>query len=111
MTSTNALTRFFRRARKSSCSTSPTLRRNAASGASYVGCARIAAFSPLGPRDSNTLYWPNGIAPASSGERLVSPYPARSTIAVAALPLGAKVEIEMTALRPPETNLEVTRIG
>jgi len=37
------------------------------------------------------------------------PYPARSTIAVAGLPMGAKVEIEMTALRPP--NLEVTRIG
>jgi 2-iminobutanoate/2-iminopropanoate deaminase len=27
------------------------------------------------------------------------PYPARSTIAVAALPMGAKVEIEMTAAR------------
>ena len=37
------------------------------------------------------------------------PYPARSTIAVAGLPMGAQVEIEMTALRPP--NLEVTRIG
>jgi 2-iminobutanoate/2-iminopropanoate deaminase len=41
---------------------------------------------------------------------VAEPYPARSTIAVAALPMGAKVEIEMTALRPPETNLEVTRI-
>ena len=38
------------------------------------------------------------------------PYPARSTIAVAALPMGAKVEIEMTALRPPGPP-EVTRIG
>ena len=39
------------------------------------------------------------------------PYPARSTIAVAALPMGAKVEIEMTAMRPVEDSLEVTRIG
>lgn len=39
------------------------------------------------------------------------PYPARSTIAVAALPMGAKVEIEMTAVRPVEHSLEVTRIG
>ena len=38
------------------------------------------------------------------------PYPARSTIAVAALPMGAKVEIEMIAVRPAETSLEVTRI-
>ena len=38
------------------------------------------------------------------------PYPARSTIAVAALPMGAKVEIEMIAVRPPDTSLEVTRI-
>ena len=30
---------------------------------------------------------------------LGEPYPARSTIAVAALPMGAKVEIEMTASR------------
>ncbi len=41
---------------------------------------------------------------------VAEPYPARSTIAVAALPMGAKVEIEMTAVRPPETSLEVTRI-
>jgi len=41
---------------------------------------------------------------------VAEPYPARSTIAVAALPMGAKVEMEMTALRPPEPNLEVTRI-
>lgn len=39
------------------------------------------------------------------------PYPARSTIAVAALPMGAKVEIEMIAVRPTEPDLEVTRIG
>jgi 2-iminobutanoate/2-iminopropanoate deaminase len=39
------------------------------------------------------------------------PYPARSTIAVAALPMGAKVEIEMIAMRPMSSNLEVTRIG
>lgn len=39
------------------------------------------------------------------------PYPARSTIAVAALPMGAKVEIEMTALRPEEPSFEVTRIS
>jgi 2-iminobutanoate/2-iminopropanoate deaminase len=30
---------------------------------------------------------------------MAEPYPARSTIAVAALPMGARVEIEMTALR------------
>lgn len=30
---------------------------------------------------------------------VAEPYPARSTIAVAALPMGAKVEIEMTASR------------
>jgi 2-iminobutanoate/2-iminopropanoate deaminase len=42
---------------------------------------------------------------------VAEPYPARSTIAVAALPMGARIEIEMTALRPPETNLEVTRIS
>ena len=42
---------------------------------------------------------------------VAEPYPARSTIAVAALPMGAKVEIEMTALRPAEPNFEVTRIS
>jgi 2-iminobutanoate/2-iminopropanoate deaminase len=42
---------------------------------------------------------------------VAEPYPARSTIAVAALPMGARIEIEMTALRPPEPNLEVTRIS
>ena len=41
---------------------------------------------------------------------VAEPYPARSTIAVAALPMGAKVEIEMTAVRPAESNFEVTRI-
>jgi 2-iminobutanoate/2-iminopropanoate deaminase len=30
---------------------------------------------------------------------LAEPYPARSTIAVAALPMGARVEIEMIAAR------------
>ncbi len=39
------------------------------------------------------------------------PYPARSTIAVAALPMGARVEIEMIAVRPYEETLEVTRIS
>jgi 2-iminobutanoate/2-iminopropanoate deaminase len=34
---------------------------------------------------------------------LVEPYPARSTIAVAALPMGAKVEIEMIASRSATT--------
>ena len=37
----------------------------------------------------------NGVYKAYVGE----PYPARSTVAVAALPMGAKVEIEMTASR------------
>jgi 2-iminobutanoate/2-iminopropanoate deaminase len=42
---------------------------------------------------------------------VAEPYPARSTVAVAALPMGAKVEIEMVAVRPYEANLEVTRIS
>jgi 2-iminobutanoate/2-iminopropanoate deaminase len=29
-----------------------------------------------------------------------APYPARTTVAVAALPLGARVEIELVARRP-----------
>ena len=33
-------------------------------------------------------------------EQFVPPYPARTAVAVTALPLGADVEIEMTALRP-----------
>lgn len=33
-------------------------------------------------------------------ERFSEPYPARSTVAVAGLPLGARVEIELVALRP-----------
>jgi 2-iminobutanoate/2-iminopropanoate deaminase len=32
--------------------------------------------------------------------RFVSPFPARSTVAVAGLPLGARVEIELVAKRP-----------
>lgn len=34
------------------------------------------------------------------GAHFAEPYPARSTVAVAALPLGARVEIELVALRP-----------
>jgi len=34
------------------------------------------------------------------GSHFAEPYPARSTVAVAGLPLGAKVEIELVALRP-----------
>lgn len=33
------------------------------------------------------------------GSKLGEPYPARSTIAIAGLPLGARVEIELVALR------------
>ncbi len=33
------------------------------------------------------------------GERFVAPYPARTTVAVAGLPLGAAVEIELVARR------------
>jgi 2-iminobutanoate/2-iminopropanoate deaminase len=33
---------------------------------------------------------------------MVPPYPARSTVQVAALPLGAKVEIEAIAVAPPD---------
>jgi 2-iminobutanoate/2-iminopropanoate deaminase len=39
------------------------------------------------------------------------PFPARSTIAVAALPMGAKVEIEMIAMRHDAPSYEVTRIS
>jgi 2-iminobutanoate/2-iminopropanoate deaminase len=39
------------------------------------------------------------------------PYPARSTVAVSALPMGAKVEIEMIAMRPADPSYEVTRIS
>jgi 2-iminobutanoate/2-iminopropanoate deaminase len=34
------------------------------------------------------------------GGRFTEPYPARSTVAVAGLPLGARVEIELVAIRP-----------
>ena len=34
------------------------------------------------------------------GTRFSSPYPARTTVAVAGLPLGARVEIELVAKRP-----------
>lgn len=34
------------------------------------------------------------------GKHFVSPYPARSTVQVAALPKGAAVEIEVVAVRP-----------
>jgi len=34
------------------------------------------------------------------GRRFAAPFPARSTVAVAGLPLGARVEIELVALRP-----------
>ena len=38
--------------------------------------------------------------PAAAAGRFAEPYPARSTVAVAGLPLGARVEIELVALRP-----------
>jgi 2-iminobutanoate/2-iminopropanoate deaminase len=34
------------------------------------------------------------------GQRFTPPFPARSTVAVAGLPLGARVEIELVARRP-----------
>jgi len=37
---------------------------------------------------------------AAYAARFSAPYPARSTVAVAALPLGARVEIELVARRP-----------
>ena len=37
---------------------------------------------------------------AAYGRRFVKPYPARTTVAVAGLPLGASVEIELVARRP-----------
>jgi 2-iminobutanoate/2-iminopropanoate deaminase len=33
------------------------------------------------------------------GRRMTAPLPARTTVGVAALPLGARIEIEMTAIR------------
>ena len=36
---------------------------------------------------------------AAYGKRFAAPYPARSTVAVAGLPLGARVEIELVARR------------
>lgn len=33
------------------------------------------------------------------GRRMTAPHPARTTVGVAALPLGARIEIEMTAIR------------
>lgn len=36
---------------------------------------------------------------AAYGARFTAPYPARTTVAVHALPLGARVEIELVALR------------
>lgn len=38
---------------------------------------------------------------AAYREAFVAPYPARTTVGVAALPLGARVEIELVARRPP----------
>ena len=40
---------------------------------------------------------------AEYGSRFVEPFPARSTVAVAGLPLGARVEIELVATRPETT--------
>lgn len=37
---------------------------------------------------------------AAYGRRFAKPYPARTTVAVAGLPLGASVEIELVARRP-----------
>jgi 2-iminobutanoate/2-iminopropanoate deaminase len=37
---------------------------------------------------------------AAYGRRFAKPYPARTTVAVAGLPLGARVEIELVARRP-----------
>lgn len=40
---------------------------------------------------------------AEYGARFSEPYPARSTVAVAGLPLGARVEIELVATKPGNT--------
>lgn len=40
---------------------------------------------------------------AEYGRRFAEPFPARSTVAVAGLPLGARVEIELVATRPETT--------
>jgi 2-iminobutanoate/2-iminopropanoate deaminase len=37
---------------------------------------------------------------AAYAERFAEPYPARTTIGVASLPLGAQVEIDCVAVRP-----------
>jgi 2-iminobutanoate/2-iminopropanoate deaminase len=40
-----------------------------------------------------------GVVNEIYGRRMVEPLPARTTVGVAALPLGARIEIEMTAIR------------
>lgn len=42
---------------------------------------------------------------AEYGRRFAEPFPARSTVAVAGLPLGARVEIELVAHRPGASGL------
>ena len=41
-----------------------------------------------------------GVVNEIYGRRMSEPLPARTTVAVAALPIGARIEIEMTAIRP-----------
>lgn len=41
-----------------------------------------------------------GAMNAAYGERFSAPFPSRTTVAVAGLPLGASVEIEIVAMRP-----------
>ena len=63
----------------------------AAAGLSFAHVVKTTIFLT----DMGDFAAVNEVYKAYVGE----PYPARSTIAVAALPMGAKVEIEMTASR------------
>ncbi len=51
----------------------------------------------------STIYLANiddfGVVNEIYGRRMTEPLPARTTVAVAALPIGARIEIEMTAIR------------
>jgi 2-iminobutanoate/2-iminopropanoate deaminase len=74
----------------------------AAAGLSFADVVKTTIFLT----DMKDFATVNEIYKSFLGE----PYPARSTIAVAALPMGAKVEIEMIALRPYQVSTDVTRI-
>ena len=54
----------------------------------------------------------NGFAAMNVNEQFQTPFPARTTIGVASLPLGAQIEIEMIALADSRitTGLDLERV-